>query len=70
MHLIVLHYLSPFPLGIILRGGGGDICKMTSERRGKQDLTLAVASFSVPNLWILQFMASKKMTLSVIICSS
>lgn len=59
MHLIMLHYLSPFPLGIILGGGGGDIRKMTSERCGKQDLTLAAASFSVPNLWILQFMVAK-----------
>jgi len=61
MYLIVLHYLSPFPLGIILGGGGGggDIRQMTSERHGKQELTLAAASFSVPNLWILQFMVAK-----------
>ena len=61
MHLIVLHYLSPSPLGIILGGEGGDIHKMTSERRGKQDLTLAAASSSVPNLWILVY-GSKKLT--------
>ena len=59
MYLIMLDYLSPFPLGIILEGGGGDIHQMTSERHGRQDLTLAAASFSVPNLWILQFMVAR-----------
>ena len=29
MYLIMLHYLSPSPLGIILGGGGGDIRQMT-----------------------------------------
>lgn len=59
MYLIMLDYVSPFPLGIVLGGGGGDIRQMTSERHGKQDLTLAAASFSVPNLWILQFMVAR-----------
>lgn len=66
MYLIMLDYLSPFPLGIILREEVAEGRQMTSERHGRQDLTLAAASFSVPNLWILQFMVARIWTVNAI----